>query len=76
MSIRPNHRTIHRPSLTTPPVAFAAAGGTCDHVHDAEPDDLIVLLGSEVVRKPDGTSTVDLSGASWHPLERCAEVAA
>lgn len=76
MSIRPDHRSVHRPSLASRPVAFAAAAGTCDHGHHAEPDELIVLLGSQVVRQPDDTTVVDLSGASWHPADRCSGVAA
>ncbi len=65
MSLRPDWQTIRRRTLLHRPTALAAADGTCSCGRDVSADEPIVHLGAVAVREPDGTATVDLSGAEW-----------
>ncbi|MDP8928641.1 MAG: hypothetical protein M3O70_08735 [Actinomycetota bacterium] len=66
MILRPDWRTIRRHIITERPFALAVKPGECPRcgaeVEESEP---IVHVGSQLVRDPDGSVTVDLSGSEW-----------
>lgn len=72
LEVRPAWQTVRRPSPLGPPVALAADDGRCPSCgFEVLEDEPIVCAGLVLDVAPDGTRTVDLSGAEWH-CQRCA----
>lgn len=68
---RPDWRTIRRRVPMHPPQALAVRDATCPRcLSDVVADEPIVAYGAAVVREPDGTHRVELSGVEWI-CQRC-----
>jgi hypothetical protein len=69
MFVRPDWRTVQRPSLRSRPTALAATDSACPHGVLVDENEPIFAVGSVVVQDEAGSRLVDLSGVEWHPQQ-------